>query len=391
MIMEDYVDYGVVATPFYSWEDLWSLPEDSNIFPASVNNRTDSASVKASIDERLLEAPDNSCNINVLREKTIVPSCYALNSFHGQETFAQAEPVINEGLIGKSTVTDHEDNSLFTTLKGCENLTPLPDESPIIFLEQENSTWEPSIDNELQENGLKYREGNSLSKCFEVVDQEMQSLTASASINNLGKRFKGKTREKNHRISRFKSKRRQISKIAEVNEEEDEEKQISKKEEHNAREKVRRMKLNASYLALGALLPDSRRKKSRSAPVIIDRALEYIPDLENETENLTLRKNNLQSTMENKKNMSQTQEVEHQAPTISVHEVRKGEVIIQICVVKNKNTVFSKLLENVEAEGMNIMSASTLQVCEDTICYNLHIQMNANSLAADYVNVLREE
>lgn len=34
-----------------------------------------------------------------------------------------------------------------------------------------------------------------------------------------------------------------------------------KKLDHNAKERIRRMKLNASYLALRALLPDSRRSK----------------------------------------------------------------------------------------------------------------------------------
>ncbi|KAH6777382.1 hypothetical protein C2S52_007170 [Perilla frutescens var. hirtella] len=35
-----------------------------------------------------------------------------------------------------------------------------------------------------------------------------------------------------------------------------------KKLDHNAKERIRRMKLNASFLALRALLPDSRRSKS---------------------------------------------------------------------------------------------------------------------------------
>lgn len=36
---------------------------------------------------------------------------------------------------------------------------------------------------------------------------------------------------------------------------------VAKKLDHNAKERIRRMKLNASYLALRALLPDSRRSK----------------------------------------------------------------------------------------------------------------------------------
>lgn len=48
----------------------------------------------------------------------------------------------------------------------------------------------------------------------------------------------------------------------------------SKKEEHNAKEKVRRMKLNASYLALGSLLPHSRRSK---VPAFSLPSLQFLP------------------------------------------------------------------------------------------------------------------
>lgn len=44
-------------------------------------------------------------------------------------------------------------------------------------------------------------------------------------------------------------------------EEEEEEGTSYKKMDHNAKERIRRMKLNASYLALRALMPDSRRSK----------------------------------------------------------------------------------------------------------------------------------
>lgn len=39
----------------------------------------------------------------------------------------------------------------------------------------------------------------------------------------------------------------------------------AKKQDHNAKERLRRMKLNATYLALGALLPQSRRSKVSSS------------------------------------------------------------------------------------------------------------------------------
>ncbi|KAJ0092223.1 hypothetical protein Patl1_25580 [Pistacia atlantica] len=124
----------------------------------------------------------------------------------------------------------------------------------------------------------------------------------------------------------------------------------------------------------------------------MDRVLQYIPELEIEIEKLTLRKKKLHSKTENEQNPCQNPQLELEAPTVSVHEVVKGEVIVQITLIlKDHDTNFSKLLENLEEEGRSIMSASTLQVCKERVCYNMHIQMNGSSLADDYVAVLREK
>ncbi|XP_024039229.1 transcription factor bHLH160 [Citrus clementina] len=152
------------------------------------------------------------------------------------------------------------------------------------------------------------------------------------------------------------------------------------------------MKLYATYGSLGALLPDSESKKKRSAPAIIDRALEYIPELENEIEKLTLKKNNMLSKIENKQHDNQNLQLEHEAPSVLVHEVEKGEVIIQIiCSPNDEKTLFSKLLQNLEAKEKGIISVSTLCVWEKRVCYHLHIRMKKDSLATDYVEVLRQD
>ncbi|CAA2964506.1 transcription factor bHLH160-like [Olea europaea subsp. europaea] len=61
------------------------------------------------------------------------------------------------------------------------------------------------------------------------------------------------------------------------------------------KERIRRMKINASYLALRALIPDysiSRSKERWTAPALVDCVLKYIPELENEIETLKLKKQN---------------------------------------------------------------------------------------------------
>ncbi|KAK1566502.1 hypothetical protein Q3G72_000844 [Acer saccharum] len=62
-----------------------------------------------------------------------------------------------------------------------------------------------------------------------------------------------KTNERNHKLKRSQSVKRAVQPNGEG--------QISKKQKYNAKEKIRRMNLNATYLALEALPPDLRRTK----------------------------------------------------------------------------------------------------------------------------------
>ncbi|PSS29157.1 Transcription factor bHLH100 like [Actinidia chinensis var. chinensis] len=196
-----------------------------------------------------------------------------------------------------------------------------------------------------------------------------------------------KTRERHRRIKYLQTEKMAVQHSAE------EGSNAKKKLDHNAKERVRRMKLNASYLALRSLLPNARRSKKKwSAPVIIDRVLEYIPELEDEVEKLTAKKQTIQSITKGKRTLNQNPCSELEGPTVSVNEVREGEVIIQICMARDKGEVFSNLVENVEGEGMSIASASTLSVCEERECHHLHIQMNGRfSLEADYIGVIKDK
>ncbi|KAJ6724864.1 ACHAETE-SCUTE TRANSCRIPTION FACTOR-RELATED [Salix viminalis] len=154
----------------------------------------------------------------------------------------------------------------------------------------------------------------------------------------------------------------------------------SKKQQHNAKEKVRRMELNASYLALASLLPNSQRSKKKwSAPGIIDEVLEYIPKLESEIEELTLMKSTELSKIEGRQPNQQDLSAERQAPTISIHEVRQGEVIVQICWQRRdkQNAALSNLFQNLEEQSISIVSASSINVCEEsTVCHHLHIKIS---------------
>ncbi|KAK4487528.1 hypothetical protein RD792_005827 [Penstemon davidsonii] len=171
---------------------------------------------------------------------------------------------------------------------------------------------------------------------------------------------------------------------------------VKKKLDHNAKERIRRMKLNASYLALRALLPDSRRSKKRwSAPSIVDKVLKYIPEVENEIQELESKKQNINVQLaiaaaaknKNKKKINDDNDQNiDQYPTISVNEINKGQVIVQICMSRDNYHMqgggillaFTSLLQRVEDDPQAlfcIKSVSSVYVCETRTCYHLHIQV----------------
>ncbi|KNA20351.1 hypothetical protein SOVF_052800 isoform B [Spinacia oleracea] len=173
----------------------------------------------------------------------------------------------------------------------------------------------------------------------------------------------------------------------------------SKKLDHNAKEKVRRMKLNEIFLTLRTLLPDSRRAKKRwSAPYVIDRALDYVPQLQAEVEKLTLEKNNMISVLGKKQKLqvvvdnNNVANKDNKTLTVSMNEVKNGEVIVQICEQNNNNVgMLSTLIEKLEGQGMIVLGASSQHVCEDRSCFHLHVQMGENPVEADYVAVLHKK
>ncbi|XP_074316007.1 transcription factor bHLH160-like [Silene latifolia] len=172
----------------------------------------------------------------------------------------------------------------------------------------------------------------------------------------------------------------------------------TKKLNHNAKERVRRMKLNDTFLALRALLPESRRAKKRwSAPYVIDRALEYIPELQKQIEKRTLEKDNMLSVIGNKQAIS-TEHDQHLLPhnnsttlTVSINQVKDGQVIIQICEDKDKVGVLTTLFDKLEAEGVMVLGASSLCASQDRSCFHIHTQINKKPRESDYIENLHKK
>ncbi|KAF4349352.1 hypothetical protein F8388_010986, partial [Cannabis sativa] len=227
------------------------------------------------------------------------------------------------------------------------------------------------------------------------VDQQENSSIVNTNNLSTGKdliissktlkgRKSTKCNKKNLKSSTIIEDKRQTSIQSEV-EEEEEKDTLIKKQEHNAKERIRRMKIRLSH-----------KDKRWTAPRIIDKALEYIPELENEIEELITLKKKTLSAVENipivevvnqkiSSSATLTSRVNNSL-TVSVNEVKKDEVIIQICRPRNKQKDFPSLLEYIEDQEQGIfiiLSASTLHVCDERDCYHIHIQiMNESSTSS---------
>ncbi|KAF8079848.1 hypothetical protein N665_0996s0005 [Sinapis alba] len=169
----------------------------------------------------------------------------------------------------------------------------------------------------------------------------------------------------------------------------------AKKQERNANERLRRLRLHASYLTLGTLLPDhsSSSKKKWCAPSIMDRVVTYVPKLQNEVEELTLRKQKLVEEIESKRSRGLVRQDPH-TRAISVLELggTGDEAVVQISMEKEKEDEFSNLLHVMEMQGSSILSASTSLVSRDqrVVCYNFHVKMDEKPCEGDdYITVLK--
>ncbi|KAI3445635.1 hypothetical protein Pfo_002300 [Paulownia fortunei] len=238
-------------------------------------------------------------------------------------------------------------------------------------------------------NNVQTGEATTNSATVHVEQQYLATPQAAGILDNGLKMIKistpnSKIRRKNSKINKGNAAMEQSA---------EEGTSAAKKLDHNAKERIRRMKLNASYLALRALLPDSRRSKKRwSAPAILDRVLKYIPELENEVEALRSKKENVQSAAKKIANVNPSSECGSRS--VSFNKVNQEEAIIQICKAREDDQdglAFTNFLQSVEDEGICIKSASTLNICDSRICYNLHIQINHTKPGAYCIEELRDK
>ncbi|TXG70167.1 hypothetical protein EZV62_005102 [Acer yangbiense] len=161
-----------------------------------------------------------------------------------------------------------------------------------------------------------------------------------------------------------------------------------KKLYHNASERDRRKKVNTLYSSLRSLLPAADQTKKLSIPVTISRALRYIPELEQQLENLIQKKEELLSRKGNVIHHQEKQRKGHVGSSffsISVSRLSDNEVVIQISTYKlHKNPLSEILLHLEDDHGLLLVDASSFESSGGRLFYTLHLDQNKPQVQLDH-------
>ncbi|ERN00939.1 hypothetical protein AMTR_s00002p00041060 [Amborella trichopoda] len=149
---------------------------------------------------------------------------------------------------------------------------------------------------------------------------------------------------------------------------------LNKKQSHNANERERRKRLNTAFSNLRFLLPDSSISKRKwSIPTTVSKAVDYIPELQREVDDLLKRREKLHASVST--HHERTHPLTSCLPTVTVIRVDQLEITTQICLSKAYSLPFSTLVARLEGEGLHVTSGSTSAICGNRVCYNLHLQV----------------
>ncbi|MED6184704.1 hypothetical protein PIB30_050081 [Stylosanthes scabra] len=171
---------------------------------------------------------------------------------------------------------------------------------------------------------------------------------------------------------------------------------MAKKLNHNASERHRRKKINALYSSLRSLLPLSDQTKKMSIPATISRVLKYIPELQQQVEELIKKKeelllrisqqggdinNNVAAVKKKESTVRKKVHPQNSACAFlvsSISRVSQSEVSIQIIspyemIHKCPLSEILVCLENQYA--LQLLNASSFDTLGGRLFYNLHFQV----------------
>ncbi|XP_021744568.1 transcription factor ORG2-like [Chenopodium quinoa] len=166
---------------------------------------------------------------------------------------------------------------------------------------------------------------------------------------------------------------------------------LSKKLNHNASERDRRKKINNMYSSLRASLPGIDQRKKLSIPSTIARALEYIPQLQKQIEDLIHKKEVFTSKMsimlgnsgefvleQDQKNCIIKETTK--SCSISANKLGDKEMVIQISTFERVS--ISEVLLHLEKNGCIVIDVSSFQSFGGTTFYSIHLWMEGSNVVS---------
>ncbi|KAK6923422.1 Myc-type, basic helix-loop-helix (bHLH) domain, partial [Dillenia turbinata] len=149
---------------------------------------------------------------------------------------------------------------------------------------------------------------------------------------------------------------------------------------HNASERDRRKKINNLYSSLRSHLPNTDQMKELSIPATISRVLKYIPELQNQVEDWTKVKQELTSMIAKRRGLVPLEKqgdavIWNSKSAVSATPLGDNEIMIQISTGKVLNEIaLSQVFQILEADGLQILNASSFTSFGERVFYNLHLQ-----------------
>ncbi|KAL8128831.1 hypothetical protein V2J09_017986 [Rumex salicifolius] len=176
-----------------------------------------------------------------------------------------------------------------------------------------------------------------------------------------------------------------------------------KKHNHNASERMRRMKINGLYASLRALLPNSHHMKKLSIPNTVDRVVKYIPELQKEVQVLVHRKEQLlPESTPNSVNFSLSQAASDKkscstrcSSSVQATRLGNGQISVQISTPKSFLTTLipiSEVLREVEEEdGLVVIDVSSSESAVERVFHHFHLMALQASQKVINCELLKEK
>ncbi|TKY62677.1 Transcription factor ORG2 [Spatholobus suberectus] len=155
---------------------------------------------------------------------------------------------------------------------------------------------------------------------------------------------------------------------------------IVKKLSHNASERDRRKKVNNLVSSLRSVLPVADQTKKMSIPATVSRVLKYIPELQQQVQGLTKKKEELLcriSRQGDAVNKESKRKISHHNSyfVVSTSRLNDCEAVIHISSYDVHKAPLSEILQCLENNGLSLLNASSSKTFEGRVFYNLHFQV----------------